>query len=136
MSVTTGRNGLNNMFWLVDFLIDIWFGGRFEIQILNSDHAIHFAISLSRRNHSMDLQATTENPLSQKMPLFAEIRRESYFCLARPSQKVQIGHHKSHHSGKPIHTLFSRPIHKKYRSANQTSKLCNVFFAYKNEQKV
>ena len=57
------------------------------------------------------------------MPLFAEFRRESYFCLARPSQKVQIGHHKSHHSGKPIFTLLSRPIRSTYRSANQTSSL-------------
>ena len=57
------------------------------------------------------------NPLSQKKCRISEL-----FCLARPSQKVQIGHHKSHHSGKPIYTLFSRPIHKKYRSANQTNK--------------
>ena len=35
-----------------------------EIQILNYDHAIHFAISISRRNHSMDFQA---NPASIKV---------------------------------------------------------------------
>ena len=39
--------------------------------------------------------------------------------MVRPSQKIQIEHHKSHHSGKPIHTLLSRPIKKKL-SANQT----------------
>ena len=51
------------------------------------------------------------------MPQFAEFLRESYFCLTRPSQKVQIGNH----SGKPIHTLLSRPIISTYRSANQTT---------------
>ena len=57
-----------------------------------------------------------------KMPPFAEFRRESYFCLARPNQQGQIGHHKNHHSGKPIHTLLSRPIRSTYRSVNQTTK--------------
>ena len=40
----------------------------------------------------------------------AEIRRKGYFCLARPSQKGQIGHYKSHYSRKPIHALLSRPL--------------------------
>ena len=54
------------------------------------------------------------------MPPLAEFRRESYFCLARPSQNKQIGHHKSHDSGKQIHTLLSRPIRSTYRSAIET----------------
>ena len=45
------------------------------------------------------------------MPQFGQ---ESYFCLARPRQKVKTGHYKSHHRGKPIHTLLSRPIKSTY----------------------